>query len=166
MQLLATARDIAWLPLPNEISLLLDDRLPPRPLITSALALIFHEGKFLMTNLRQRGWDIPGGHIDPGETPAETVRREVLEEAAVTLETVCPLGYQQIRLLGDVPDGYRYPHPDSYQLFYIGHIAQILPFAPTAEATARHFFTLEAARKQRWVRENQLLFDAAHRLVT
>lgn len=59
MQFLGTGYNIPWLPQPNEISLILDETLPPRHLITSALALAFHEGGFLMTNLHQRGWDIP-----------------------------------------------------------------------------------------------------------
>jgi 8-oxo-dGTP diphosphatase len=30
-------------------------------------------------------WDIPGGHIDPGETPANAVRRELREELGVEI---------------------------------------------------------------------------------
>jgi hypothetical protein len=69
MQIVGTGYNIPWLPLPNEIALILDDQLPPLPAITSALALAFDGERILMTNLRQRGWDIPGGHLDPGETP-------------------------------------------------------------------------------------------------
>lgn len=42
MQPLGTGYNIHWLPLPNEISLILDETLPPCHLITSALALAFH----------------------------------------------------------------------------------------------------------------------------
>ena len=41
-----------------------------------------------MTNLRQRGWDIPGGHLEPGETPEAAMRREVLEEAGAVLADI------------------------------------------------------------------------------
>ena len=163
MQILGTGYNISWLPQPNEISLILDEILPPRALITSALALAFHEGNFLMTKLHQRGWDIPGGHIEPGETPEQTMRREVMEEAAVELGPVRLLGYQRIRLLGDVPEGYRYPHPDGYQVFYIGYVTKILPFTPTAEAGDRAFFTVEEALKQKLTQENRLLFDSARK---
>lgn len=161
MQILACGYSISWLPQPNEVLLVLADRLPPRELITSALALAFHEGEFLMTKLHDRGWDIPGGHIEAGETPEETMRREVMEEAMVTLGSVQLLGYQQIRLLGDVPMDYRYPHPDSYQTFYLGIVATVLPFVPTDESLDRAFFSIAEARTQRWVQENQLMFDAA-----
>lgn len=165
MHILGTGYNLPWLPQPNEISLILDDVLPPRELITSALALAFHEGNFLMTNLHQRGWDIPGGHIEPGEAPEQTMRREVMEEAAVELGPVRLLGYQRIRLLGDVPEGYRYPQPDSFQVLYIGTVAKILPFSPTAEASARIFFPLVEALQQRWVQDNQLMFDAAYQMI-
>lgn len=166
MHILGTGYNIPWLPQPNEISLILDESLPPSELITSALALAFHEGNFLMTKLHQRGWDIPGGHIDPDETPEQTMRREVMEEAAVKLGPVRLLGHQRIRLLGDMPERYRYPYPDSYQVFYIGHVVEILSFKPTAEAIDRTFFPLPEALQQRWVQENRLLFEAACREIT
>jgi 8-oxo-dGTP pyrophosphatase MutT (NUDIX family) len=166
MEIFGTGYNIPWLPQPNEISLILDDTLPPRHLITSALALAFHEGNFLMTNLHQRGWDIPGGHIEPGETPEQTMRREVMEEAAVELENVRLLGYQRIRLLGEVPEDYRYPQPESFQVLYTATVANVLPFTPTPEAGDRTFFSLPAALQQRWVQENRLMFDAAYQMVT
>jgi 8-oxo-dGTP diphosphatase len=33
-------------------------------------------------------WDFAGGHVEPGETPLEALRREVLEELGVELEGV------------------------------------------------------------------------------
>lgn len=33
----------------------------------------------------KRGWDIPGGHVEPDETPSQAFEREVQEEACCTL---------------------------------------------------------------------------------
>jgi 8-oxo-dGTP diphosphatase len=161
MQILGVGRDITWLPLPNEIALILDDQLPPIGGITSALALAFDGQRILMTNLRQRGWDIPGGHLEPGETPEAAMRREVIEEAGAVLVDVQLLGYQRIRLLGTVPAGYRYPHPDSYQVLYLARVAELIDFVATEEASQRAFFAPTAAQELTWVQENRLMYDQA-----
>ena len=37
--------------------------------------------------------EIPGGMVDPGETPAEAARRELREETGYEAEAIVPLGY-------------------------------------------------------------------------
>lgn len=39
------------------------------------------DGRFLMVRHKRRGgWEMPGGRLEPGETPEYAVRREFLEE--------------------------------------------------------------------------------------
>ena len=60
---------------------------PPRPGVG---VLILRQGKLLLG--RRRGshgagsWAPPGGHIEEGERPEETARREVLEETGLMIE--------------------------------------------------------------------------------
>ena len=53
----------------------------------SVAALVTNEeGKILLVNSPWRGWEYPGGLIEPGETFEEALRREVREEAGVEIE--------------------------------------------------------------------------------
>jgi ADP-ribose pyrophosphatase YjhB (NUDIX family) len=44
------------------------------------------EERILLARHVDGRWTLPGGWIDPGETPAEAVRREVREEVSVEIE--------------------------------------------------------------------------------
>ena len=50
----------------------------------SVAALVTNdEGKILLVNSPWRGWEYPGGLIEPGETFQEALHREIREEAGV-----------------------------------------------------------------------------------
>lgn len=39
-----------------------------------------------------RGWEVPGGKVEPGESPEEAARREVWEEAGITVQALTWIG--------------------------------------------------------------------------
>src|SRR4051812_6084843 len=116
MRVVRVDRDVPLVAIPNEITLALSAELPPAELITCVFALAFAGERLLMTCLRDRGWDIPGGHVEAGEAMLDALRREVREETGVMLSGAAPLGFQRVRLLGAKPPEYRYPYPDSYMV--------------------------------------------------
>ena len=55
--------------------------------LVSVAALVNNEkGEILLVNSPWRGWEYPGGLIEPGETFREALHREVREEAGVEIE--------------------------------------------------------------------------------
>lgn len=53
----------------------------------SVAALVTNEeGKILLVNSPWRGWEYPGGLIEPGETFEQALHREVREESGVEIE--------------------------------------------------------------------------------
>ena len=53
----------------------------------SCAALVTNEkGEILLVNSPLRGWEYPGGLIEPGETFQQALKREVWEESGVEIE--------------------------------------------------------------------------------
>lgn len=57
------------------------------------VVLSFYEGRILLSRHKHRDtWETQGGHIEPGETPLEAAKRELVEESGAVefeLEPVC-----------------------------------------------------------------------------
>lgn len=54
----------------------------------AAGALFVESGKILLVHKTYgNGWDIPGGYVDRGESPASACEREVREELGITRQT-------------------------------------------------------------------------------
>jgi 8-oxo-dGTP diphosphatase len=84
---------------------------PRKILLVAACALIDTDGRILLAQ-RPEGkslaglWEFPGGKVEPGETPEETLIRELDEELGVVTKVAClaPLtfashSYEQFHLL-------------------------------------------------------------------
>ena len=121
--------------------------LPPAHLITSAHGFYLYEGKLLMVDLNDRGWDVPGGHMEPNETPEQCFKREALEEGYV--EGDCTLlGAVKVDH-SDNPmwtEESRYPKI-GYQAFYKMDIKKFYPFLAEHESSRRELFAPSEASK-------------------
>ncbi len=54
----------------------------------SAKALVFDESKNILIIRENRGWELPGGGIEQGESPQETIEREMKEECGFVVENI------------------------------------------------------------------------------
>ena len=61
-------------------------------------AVIIHwkngEPLYLVVKHRNRHWDVPKGHIEPGESEYETARREIKEETCLEVDLVGDFRYE------------------------------------------------------------------------
>ncbi len=69
---------------------------PPAPIIPVVCALIEREGRVLIARRpahKHLGhkWEFPGGKVEPGETAAAAILREIQEELGCTIAIVRPL---------------------------------------------------------------------------
>ena len=69
---------------------------PPRPHKQIAVAIVLRGTEILIDRRLESSmlsglWEFPGGKIEPGETAAECVVREVKEEIGIDIEVVAPL---------------------------------------------------------------------------
>ena len=58
----------------------------PNHLVSVAALVTNEKGEILLVNSPWRGWEYPGGLIEPGETFQEALHREVREESGVEIE--------------------------------------------------------------------------------
>ena len=58
-----------------------------------------YKGKIVMVKHKKRNtWEIPGGHIEKGETPEEAAKRELYEETGAedfSIESVCKYSFER-----------------------------------------------------------------------
>lgn len=112
--------DARWIPVADVLSGAVDTvpmvrwalerQRPARRQRLAARAVVVQDGQVLLTRNSVLGpwpgrWSLPGGGVEHGEPPADTVRREVLEETGLRAEVGTLLGTLDERFTGTAPDG-------------------------------------------------------------
>ncbi|MDI2129758.1 NUDIX hydrolase [Yinghuangia seranimata] len=117
---------VPWIRLPHTLDRMLSDRIPDGYAVaTSYVFVVDALDRTLLTDVAEpgRGWDVPGGHVEAGESPALAAVRELAEETGLDLavDALDLFGGQRITLLDEPPPGHPYPQHD-YMAFYVARL--------------------------------------------
>jgi 8-oxo-dGTP diphosphatase len=139
----------------------LDDGWPPLDHISTAHCLAFEGEQVVLAFHRHRDWTIPGGHLEPGESPEDAMAREAAEEAGAVVIDPILFAHEQIDPVDGTASDPRYPVP-SFQLFFVARLVDLGAPSATEECTESKLFTPDEARQAPgWMQRNRSLYEAA-----
>lgn len=103
-----------------------------------------NDGKILMVKDPVRGWEIPGGQVEVGETITDAFKREVKEETGIDIEVGNLISVSSNIGIGIQYDG-------------MSPIPTIVTFGLNAKAISGELTTSEETIEVRWVDRNQVI---------
>jgi 8-oxo-dGTP pyrophosphatase MutT (NUDIX family) len=61
---------------------------PPKHIVSAATIVLNEQNEILLIKGPRRGWEMPGGQVEEGESLKEAAIRETLEESGIEIEVV------------------------------------------------------------------------------
>ena len=147
-----------WGPVRAEFRLHID-RAPPR-LLAAANAVIKTGGRWIVVQLPNGRWTVPGGTCEPGEPLLDALKREAMEEAGAELRGARFFGSWRCVSKCREPHRPHVPHPVFYRAVAAAHAEAVGPPLNPADgeqiAETRRLPIREAAETLRQSGRNDL----------
>jgi 8-oxo-dGTP diphosphatase len=105
-----------WSDTESDVCFVAADTAPEELPVTAVKVYAVQDGSLLLTKVG-RGWDLPGGHIEGGETPEVALRREIMEETGATVDSIKLIGYLRITNTKENERNKRYPKQSCILIF-------------------------------------------------
>lgn len=99
----------------------------------AALVFPWRGQKVLICNIEDRGWCIPSGRVEPGETSIEAAAREAREEGGAFLEEILYIGCYRITEKSEV----------RWADVFAARVVDLEPLSDEFESLGRKFADLE-----------------------
>lgn len=112
----------------------------PKNNLVSAVFLIAFNGSKILAIENDRGWDIPGGHIEEGETPEQALIREVKEEAGAT--------FSNAKLFAMLKSDNKDIYKDKVMFIYTTNDFFLNEFIPSEDSFGREVIEIEEFLKR------------------
>ena len=107
---------------------ILIDRRPDAALPLALVVAVSGDQCLLVFNRWRQEWELPGGMLEPSESPAQAAQREFVEETGQSTPALTFYGMALFRLAPD-------DRPE-YAAIYLARIGPVDPFEPNEEIAA------------------------------
>jgi 8-oxo-dGTP diphosphatase len=116
----------------------------PTHIVTAGGVIENDEGKILMVKHPVRGWEVPGGQVEVGETITDTFIREIKEETGIGIEVGSLISVSSNIGIGVQYDG-------------VSPIPTIVTFGFTGKAVSGELTTSNEGLEVNWINKNEVL---------
>lgn len=134
----------SWSGMRYRMNLRLCEELPPEAHVSASHCIAFDGDRVVLAKHVDREWTIPGGRLEPGETPLACLIREAAEEAGLVIADPRVVAHNRIELLDEAPEDWPYPFP-AYQVFYVARVVELGAITALDECTEARLFTVDEA---------------------
>lgn len=84
--------------------------------------------RWVIVHVDGEGWEVPGGTVEPGETPIAALHRELMEEAgAAIVGSPRVIGAWHHLSREAAPYRPHHPHPEFYRVVWVGEVDIVAP---------------------------------------